>query len=290
MKKPRIIWLNALFLIGTPLAAIILVPAYAWFVGFDLFEWSIFGAMMLFTGISITAGYHRLWAHQSYEARAPLRAFLALFGAAALQNTILHWASDHRRHHRYVDNNERDPYSAKRGFWFSHMGWIFRKYPATNDDFSNVRDLEADPIVRWQHRGYLLLLVLINLVVPLALGYAHGKLFGVLILASLLRIVLNHHLTFLINSLAHIWGTQPYSRRNTARDNPILAFLTYGEGYHNFHHRFSADYRNGVRWWQFDPSKWFIRVMSWLGQARNLKAVSRRAIEEAVLRPDQTSS
>jgi len=110
-----------------------------------------------------------------------------------------------------------------------------------------------------------------------------GDLWGVFLLAGVLRLVLNHHFTFFINSLAHIWGTQPYNDNNTARDNPVLAFLTYGEGYHNFHHIFDRDYRNAVRWWQWDPTKWLICSLSWVGLTRKLQKVPDVTIERARL-------
>jgi stearoyl-CoA desaturase (delta-9 desaturase) len=112
-----------------------------------------------------------------------------------------------------------------------------------------------------------------NVGVPLLLGWAFGNVVGMLLLAGVLRLVISHHLTFCINSLAHIVGTRPYSTANTARDNGVVALLTFGEGYHNFHHQFAHDYRNGVRWWQWDPSKWLIVALHWAGLAKNLKRV-----------------
>jgi stearoyl-CoA desaturase (delta-9 desaturase) len=106
---------------------------------------------------------------------------------------------------------------------------------------------------------------------------------GVFLLAGILRLVINHHFTWFINSLAHMWGTQPYTDENTARDNPLLAFVTYGEGYHNFHHIFQNDYRNGVKWWQFDPTKWLIAALSAMGLAENLKRVPDLWIHRAQL-------
>ena len=213
---------------------------------------------------------------------APGFAF-AVFGAMALQNSILVWASQHRRHHLVVDDVDKDPYSARRGFWFSHMGWILRNYQSGYDDFSNARDLQRDPIVMFQHRHYLALTLSTNIGFPLALGWLVGDVWGVFLLGGLLRLVVNHHFTWFINSLAHMWGSQPYTDENTARDNPVLAFLTYGEGYHNFHHIFQNDYRNGVKWWQFDPTKWLIVVLSWMGLASNLKRVPDLWIHRAQL-------
>jgi len=103
------------------------------------------------------------------------------------------------------------------------------------------------------------------------------------LLAGVLRLVMSHHLTFCINSLAHAWGTQPYSKANTARDNGILSLLTFGEGYHNFHHQFAHDYRNGVRWWQWDPSKWLISSLGWMGLAAHMKRTSWFTIHRAML-------
>ena len=95
------------------------------------------------------------------------------------------------------------------------------------------------------------------------------------LVAGLLRFVLNHHFTFFINSLAHIWGAQPYAKKDSSRDNFLLALVTYGEGYHNFHHTFQSDYRNGVRAWQFDPSKWIIWTASKLGMTWKLKRMKK---------------
>jgi stearoyl-CoA desaturase (delta-9 desaturase) len=204
-----------------------------------------------------------------------------IFGAMALQNSILIWGSQHRTHHRFVDDWDKDPYSAKRGFWFSHMGWILRNYPSGVNDFSNAKDLERDPIVMFQHRHYLALALGTNFGLPIAIGWAVGDVWGVFLLAGLLRLVINHHFTWFINSLAHMWGSQPYTDENTARDNPLLAFVTYGEGYHNFHHIFQNDYRNGVKWWQFDPTKWLIATLSYMGLAENLKRVPDLWIQRA---------
>ena len=271
MQKPKLIWLNIMVFTITGLVTVLGVPAYALTHGFD--GWQI-AAMLFgvaFCEISITAGYHRLWSHKAYEAHWTVRAILAIGGTFATQNSILHWASDHRRHHRYVDDKLKDPYSAKLGFWHSHMGWMLREYDAGYDpEYKNCRDLQNDPIVMWQHRHYLPLVLGLNFGIPVMLGLWHGDLIGMLILVGAARLVISHHLTFFINSLAHIWGSQPYSDQNSSRDNGILAFLTMGEGYHNYHHSFQRDYRNGIRWYQFDPTKWLIRSLSWIGLAKNL--------------------
>jgi stearoyl-CoA desaturase (delta-9 desaturase) len=238
---------------------------------------------MYATGLSITGGYHRLWSHRAYEAHWSLRIFYMLFGAMALQNSILIWGSTHRIHHKNVDHVDHDPYSIKRGFWYAHMGWMLRDYPSGATDFSNARDLEADPIVAFQHKHYLGLALGMNFIFPALVGWAFGDPWGFLLLGGLLRLVVNHHLTFFINSLAHYWGRRPYTADNTARDNDLIAVFTYGEGYHNYHHLFQWDYRNGVRWWQFDPTKWLIAGCSVVGLTRGLKRVPEFKIQRAML-------
>jgi stearoyl-CoA desaturase (delta-9 desaturase) len=276
-------WVTTIIFTLTPLAALTLVPWYGFTHGYSTSAWVLFAFFLLASGMSITAGYHRLWAHRAYSAHWSVRVFLMLFGAQALQNSILIWGSQHRTHHRFVDDWDKDPYSAKRGFWFSHMGWILRNYPSGVNDFTNAKDLERDPIVTFQHRYYLPLTLAMNIALPLGLGWALGDMWGVFLLAGVLRLVLNHHFTWFINSLAHMWGSQPYTDENTARDNPLLALVTYGEGYHNFHHIFQNDYRNGVRWWQLDPTKWLIAGLAAVGLASNLKRVPDLWIQRAQL-------
>lgn len=283
MEKAPINWTNMLLFSLTPAFALILVPAYGYFYGYDLYEWMVFVLLMGFCGMSITAGYHRLWSHKAYKAHPLIRALFALGGACALQNDILTWASGHRRHHQFVDNNDLDPYSASRGFWFSHIGWILRDYKSGAQDYSNVKDLMKDPIVVWQKKHYLALLLAMNIALPAFLGFVHGDIIAGILLGGLLRLVLSQHVTYLINSIAHMWGKQPYSENSSARDNPILAFFTYGEGYHNYHHTFQWDYRNGIRWWHFDPTKWMIGLLSFAGLTRDLKRCNPAQIEKARL-------
>jgi len=281
--KPPLLKINAVIFLGLPIAALILVPFWGISHGYDSFQWLWALAFLYLNGMSITGGYHRLWSHKSYEARSPLKWFYALWGAGALQNSILIWASDHRRHHRHVDDNELDPYSSRRGLWFSHIGWVLREYRSDDEDFSNAKDLKRDPIVMWQHKHYVALTTFMNLGLPILLGIWHGDIIGTVLLVGLMRLVVNHHVTFFINSLAHYWGSRPYTESNSARDNGFLALLTYGEGYHNYHHIFQSDYRNGIRWWHWDPTKWMISVCSRIGLASNLNRISDFKIQRALV-------
>lgn len=283
MKKAPIIWTNVFVFLSSFLVALIGLPIYAYYFDLNATHWIATALALGFAGMSITVGYHRLWSHRTYEAHPVLQFILAIGGAFALQNSALHWSSDHRVHHKFVDQNDKDPYSAKKGFWFSHIGWMLRDYQGDSySDYSNVRDLQKNKIVMWQHNNYLLLAIITNFGIPIALGLLFNDVIGMLLTVGVLRLVLSHHFTFFINSLAHIWGSQPYTEKNTARDNGFLALLTYGEGYHNFHHIFETDYRNGIRWWQFDPSKWFIKAASYIGLTRNLRKVSDDKIQAAL--------
>jgi stearoyl-CoA desaturase (delta-9 desaturase) len=282
MNKPRLIITNILVFVITGLIALVAVPIEAFSNGFDMAEILLCIFLIYFSGMAITAGYHRLWSHRAYEANTVVRVILAIGGAMALQNSILHWASDHRIHHRHVDNNDKDPYSAKKGFWYSHIGWMLREYQIHRyDDYSNCRDLQKDKVVMWQHKHYLAIMLTSNFGIPILFGWLNGDILGMLLLAGVFRLVAVHHVTFFINSLAHIWGKQPYTDKNSARDNGILAFFTFGEGYHNFHHIFEYDYRNGVKWWQFDPTKWLIRGLAMVGLTKNLRRCSEERIEKA---------
>lgn len=282
MKKPRLIITNVLVFSITTLIALLVVPIEAFIQGFDGVEITTAIALFWISGMSITAGYHRLWAHKTYEANIVVRVLLAIGGAMALQNSILHWASDHRIHHKHVDSNDKDPYSAKRGFWYSHIGWMLREYQIDRyGDYSNCRDLQKDKIVAWQHKHYLAIVLIANFGITGLIGWLNGDILGMLLLAGVFRLVAVHHVTFFINSLAHMWGRQPYTDKNSARDNDLLAFFTFGEGYHNFHHIFEYDYRNGIRWWQFDPTKWLISGLSFIGWTKNLRRCPEERIEKA---------
>ena len=177
----------------------------------------------------------------------------------------------HHKHHRYIDT-PRDPYNITQGFWHAHMGWLLREREYDHASPLGV-EYGKDPLVRFQHNHYYSLAIFFAFVLPAGIAALWGDAFGGFILAGLGVVVINHQFTFSINSFAHWLGRQPYSDKHTARDSHFLAFFNYGEGYHNYHHEFPNDYRNGIRWFQWDPTKWLIRTLSFVGLARNLKSV-----------------
>ena len=283
LTKAPINWPASITLLGTPIAAAILIPLYAYHHDFSVSAWLSLFFLLAFSSLSITAGYHRLWAHRAYEAALPLKILLMIGVNFAVLYSILFLASCERTHHRHVDDIEHDPYSIKKGFWYAHLGWMIRNYPAAEPDYKNAPDLLNDKLVMFQHKYYIPLVIAVHAVILGGIGWAVGDLWGVLLLGGLLRLVLSHHVTFFINSLCHMWGKRPYTDENTARDNFVLAIATWGEGYHNYHHIFQYDYRNGVKWWQYDPTKWLIWSCSKLGLAKNLRRIPNFNIKKAEL-------
>lgn len=280
----NISWLNTSFLTLTPILAILGLVLHSQM--FD-FHWGLavlFFAMYILTGLGITGGYHRLFSHRSYKAANWLKFLYLCFGAAAFQNSAMKWSADHRRHHAKVDTKD-DPYSIKEGFWYSHILWIFFKSEGKHS--TECPDLKKDAWVVFQDKHYILIASFFGFLLPTLIGYAFGDALGGLVYGGLLRVVVVHHCTFFINSLCHYVGKQTYTDENSARDSFIMALFTYGEGYHNFHHKFQGDYRNGLRWYHFDPTKWLIVMMAWLGAAKNLVKVPDEEIFKAKLRMQQ---
>ncbi len=277
---PKIIWVNLIFFIITGLVGVIGTPWYAAHYGVSGFEIGLTFFYIVATGMSITAGYHRLFSHATYQAHPVIQFLYLFFGAAAFEQSAMDWSAQHRDHHRYVDT-DRDPYNIKKGFFYAHIGWlIFWKHKIP---YENVRDLEKNPMVVHQHQNYYLWSIGSGIIFPVILGALAGHALGAFILTVCLRLAIVHHATFCINSVCHMFGKSTYDPHSSARDHWLVAFLTNGEGYHNFHHRFPSDYRNAIRWYQFDPSKWLIAVLAKAGLAWNLKKVSAFRIWEARL-------
>lgn len=275
-------WVNILFLSLTPVIGVLGTAAYAIAYGVRWWEPTLFFVLFGLVSFSVTAGYHRCFSHKAYVSHPALQAFYLFFGAMALQNSALKWSSDHRDHHRHVDR-DWDPYNIKRGGLWAHILWLFYEEPGELS-YENVPDLKANRLVRWQFHLNNWFGLIAGLGIPMLIGALFGRPLGGLLWGGFLRIVVIHHTTFLVNSVAHLWGTRPYTEENSARDNGLLAFITNGEGYHNFHHKFPSDFRNGVRWYQWDPTKWLIALLRLAGLARDLRKTPKAVIEKTRLR------
>ncbi len=222
-----------------------------------------------FCHLAISAGMHRLYSHQSYRASRPLQLFLLFFAAGVVQGSALWWVSVHRRHHKYADQEE-DPHNINRGFWWAHMEWNMRQ--PLMIDRRGVKDLFKNPLVIWQQRNYRWLSYTVGVILPAVICFVGwGDWVGGLLVAAGLRLVVQYHTTWSINSVAHSIGWKHSTLGGTARDNWWLAPFTVGEAYHESHHVREQDYRLGRRWYDFDPGKWFIWSCAQIGLASDLK-------------------
>ena len=235
------------------------------------FSWSALGVTLflhwLFGSIGICLGYHRLLTHRSFQVPKPLEYAIATLGALALQGGPVFWVSGHRLHHAHTEDVDKDPYSAGRGFWWSHMMWLMfpsREFfdPEMYQRFA--RDLARDPYYRWLDRYFLMLQV------PLGIAlYALGG-WSFVVYGIFLRIVLLSHSTWLINSASHIRGYQTHEVGDNSQNLWWAALLTYGEGWHNNHHAYPNLAKAGEKWWEVDVTWWAIQVLKGLGLAKKV--------------------
>lgn len=196
----------------------------------------------------------------------------------------------HRAHHRYVDT-EKDPHSIRKGLFWSHMGWcLFRPHLKVQNSIRECTgdDLENDPLIQWQEKNYVELVILTGALVPSVLcGLLWGDYIGGLVFAGALRAVAMQHSVFFVNSLGHWIGTRPFDCRRSMRNNWLLSFLTFGEGMNNFHHEFSSDYRNGIKWYDFDPVKFHLCGLSLIGAVSQLYRTSQTSINQCLIQQQQ---
>lgn len=277
-------WTNVVLLCTYQILVVLSVPYYLYSKYPSLLLLFYCFVLFVLTGLSITVGYHRCFSHRAFEGKPLVKLLLLFFGAMACQGSALRWSFEHRLHHAHVDT-DKDPYCIKKGFWYAHMLWLFEPPLAIVD--STVRDLLKDRWVSLQHRLIVLAMFVTNILAYLFVSYMTQDFKGTLVFAVGLRIFVLHHVTWFINSLAHTWGAKTYCKEMSAVDNFFIAFVTFGEGYHNYHHVFSRDYRNGILWWHFDPSKWVIFLLNRLYLVTNLKMASECQIKKRLIHRDK---
>lgn len=238
--------------------------------------------------ISVGVGLHRMWSHGAFKTKAWVEVIFAFITAATLQGPILAWASDHMLHHKYTDE-DKDPHTALKyknkfvGFLWSHMGWmIFSDTAHKKIDRLALVKLGKNKVVLWQFKHYWKIAIAMNTIVPMVLGYWIGgdikHAISAFIFMGLGRAI-QQQATFCVNSVVHInMGTQKYYY-GTARDIWWLFWMLLGENWHNFHHAFASDYRNGHKWYHFDAHKWIIAAMHKLGLATDLVVTSKVRIK-----------
>jgi sn-2 palmitoyl-lipid 9-desaturase len=239
---------------------------------FWYFSWSALCVAILlhwlFGSIGICLGYHRLLSHRSLQVPKWLEYAIAVIGALAIQGGPIFWVAGHRLHHAHTEDENRDPHSSQRGFWWSHIGWLLYPRPEFFDYETYKRyapKLARNPFYRWLDSYYLLLQI------PLAaLLYICGGL-PFVIYGIFLRSVLLWHSTWLINSVTHIYGYRNFlTTKDNARNLWWAAILTYGEGWHNNHHAYPNVAKAGLRWWEIDATWWAIRVLQALGLVKKV--------------------
>jgi len=291
LDKANTFFVSLFGIVGFLVTPIVLTLTNTWSWG----PWIAAFVLYWVSGIGITMGYHRYFSHRTFDAKRWVEVAMVLAGSMALQNSVLKWSSDHRIHHGFVDT-DKDPYNAKLGFLWSHILWIFYaddkeqggahfsgddSAESLMEQFPNCRDLIKDPLIRFQHAYALPLGAFLCFAIPAAIALmTGGSVLAYVLVAGFTRLAFVHHCTYFINSICHIWGDQPHSEKHTAVDNPWFAFVSYGEGFHNYHHTYPNDYRNGIKAYHFDPTKWAIRSLSYFGQTYNLR--------RAKIRPKQS--
>jgi stearoyl-CoA desaturase (delta-9 desaturase) len=255
-------WSNVVFF-GTFHALAMLAP---WF-----FSWSALGVTIflhwLFGSIGICLGYHRLLTHRSFQVPKALEYAIGFIGALALQGGPISWVAAHRMHHLHTEDNDKDPYSARRGFWWSHMLWIL--YPrAEFFEYEHYKkfapDLDKEPFYRWLDRYFLVLQLPLGLLL-----YALGG-WSFVIYGMFLRAVLVWHSTWLINSASHMRGYRTFNSQDNSRNLWWAAILTYGEGWHNNHHAYPNVAKAGWKWWEIDMTWWVIIILKMLNLAKRV--------------------
>lgn len=213
----------------------------------------------------VTGGYHRYFSHRSFKLNRFWQFCLAFLAQTSGQKGALWWAAHHRDHHLYSDRKEDLHSPVHEGFWWSHLGWILSD-EYDHYDAKRIADLVKYPELRWLDKFHLVPTILY----AIAIYYIGG--YPALVWGYLVATVVLYHGTFLINSLAHIWGTRRFATPDESRNNFWLALVTMGEGWHNNHHFFMSSVRQGIRWWEVDTTYYLLKMLSWVGIARELRS------------------
>jgi stearoyl-CoA desaturase (Delta-9 desaturase) len=238
----------------------ILYLGWSW-SGFAL-AWLLYLPRMFF----VTAGYHRYFSHRSFKTSRVFQLLLAIGAQTTTQKGVLWWAAHHRLHHKQSDQ-PGDLHSVRQsGFWWSHMGWILSR-DLEHTDMSKIKDFAKYPELRFLNAHWYLPVAAVA-IATFAIGGWFAFVWG-----FCLTQVFTWHGTFTINSLSHLFGSKRYATDDDSRNNPMLALLTLGEGWHNNHHHYQVAARQGFFWWEFDVTFWVLRLLSAIGVVRDLHGV-----------------
>ncbi|HEX2293233.1 MAG TPA: acyl-CoA desaturase [Gaiellaceae bacterium] len=301
-RTSRISQVVTLVAVVVPPLGLLSAMGILWGVAFHWVDLVLLVGLYVLCAFGTTIGFHRLFTHRGFEAKAPVRVTLAILGCMTMQGPITQWVTDHRKHHALSDK-PGDPHSphvghgegflgALRGFVHAHVGWLFSNL-AMEQGREYGRDLYEDRLVRFVDRAYLLWVGL-SLGIPFAVGYAVGGTWEAgmagLVWGGLIRIFAYQHATFSVNSICHMFGRQDFRSRDEARNNWLVALLVFGEGWHNNHHAFPASARHGLDRFQLDPSWWVIRGLEKLGLVWDVRVPDAAQVERRRLAPQNVSS
>ncbi|XP_069688717.1 acyl-CoA Delta-9 desaturase-like [Periplaneta americana] len=285
--KRKIVWRNVILFVYLHMAA--LYGAYLMLTSCKLI--TAIWAILLYQagGLGITAGAHRLWSHRAYKAKWPLRLILVIFNTLAFQNHVYEWARDHRVHHKFSET-DADPHNAKRGFFFSHVGWLLvRKHPDVKVKGKGIdmSDLDADPLIAFQKKHYLILMPIICFILPTIIPvYFWGETWSnAWFVVAMFRYTFTLNASWLVNSAAHMWGSRPYDKYINPSENLGVSMLALGEGWHNYHHVFPWDYKTAeLGNYSTNLTTAFIDFFSRIGWAYDLKTVPMSMVKQRVQR------
>ncbi len=258
-------------------------------VGWSPIALSVAIAFYALRMFAITAFYHRYFSHRAFQTSRPMQFLFAVLGSSAMQRGPIWWASHHRAHHRYSDQESGDSHSPiHEGFWWSHVGWILSR-GSFRPKFEMIRDWTRFPELRFLDR-FDVLVPSLFLVAFYFLGeWAGAAGYGtsaaqMVVWAFCVSTIATYHVTFSINSVAHRSGSRSYDTADNSRNNTLLSLLTFGEGWHNNHHRYPGSARQGFHWWQVDFTYYLLVMMEALGLIWGLKPVPERIIQEGRFR------
>jgi stearoyl-CoA desaturase (delta-9 desaturase) len=260
------------FLTGSPFFIMHLAPLGALWTGARWQDWAACIGLYWLRMFAVTGAYHRYFSHRTYKTSRAFQFVLAFLAQTSSQKGALWWAAHHRTHHKHSDL-DLDPHDSRRGFWYSHVGWLFAG--TTDTDYSKVKDLAKYPELVWLNRYWFVPPTVLGVLVWLALGWS-----GLWIGFALSTVILWHG-TFTINSLSHMLGTQRYAAGDDSRNNWWLAIITMGEGWHNNHHFYMGCTRQGFYWWEYDVTYYILRALGWLGLIWDIREPPARAFDPA---------
>jgi stearoyl-CoA desaturase (Delta-9 desaturase) len=263
-----------------PLLATVFAIVLLWQRAVHWSDVALLLTMYTLVALGVTAGYHRMLTHRSFQPHPVVKLVLLILGSMSLEGAAIDWAATHTKHHALADR-EGDPHSPVDGFFHAHVGWIFGD---KIDVDMYCRYLLKDPIVVFVSRTFLLWSVL-SLVIPFALGGWTGLLWG-----GLVRIFLTHHVTWSVNSVCHTFGKREFETNDRSRNEWVVGLLGFGEGWHNNHHAFPRSAFHGLHWWQFDLTGYVIWTLERLGLVRDVYRVPPALRERALARRPANSA